>query len=118
MTMQGPMRLVGDIGYLASAALVERIGQARVEALVRTFLELMPPNQIEWVELEDIEWRKNTTPEDELPIFTITNPDGDQVIIWPTRDRGRNILAFELREERPELEGQLDWHNEKEDQQG
>jgi len=112
MTMQGPMRLVGEVGYLASTALIDRIGQEQVEVLVRFFLEAMPPNQIEWVELSDIDWRKQMTPNAELPIFTITNPEGDQVIVWPTRDRGRNILAFELREERPELEGQLDWQNE------
>ena len=112
MTMQGPMRLCGDIGYLASAALIERIGQAKVDSMVRAFLEMMPAKDIEWVELVDIEERKKATPDQELAVFTISNPNGDQVIIWPTHDRGRNILALELREERPELESSLDWHHE------
>jgi len=108
--LEGPMRLVDEIGYLASAQLVERLGWEGVEELVRNLLKHLPPDQIEWVDLADIEQRKRMTPHEILPIYTITNHNGDQVIVWPTRDRGRNILAFELRHERPELEGQIHWN--------
>jgi len=101
--------LLDDIGYLASALLVERIGQDGVEGLVQSFLTRLRPDQIEWVDLATIEQRKAKNPHEILPIYTIPSHDGDQVIVWPTRDRGRNILAFELREERPELEGQILW---------
>ncbi len=96
------------IGYLASDLLTERIGQDGVDELVNRFLEHLPPDEVAWVDVGDLEWIGKTMPDEELPVYTCKNAE-HCVIAYPATKEGQRILVFELREERPELEGELEW---------
>jgi hypothetical protein len=98
----------GEIAYTASDKLLARIGQDGVDGLVKFFFEQTDPDDVEWIDLSTIEWQKLTNPHGILPMYTITNGD-TFVLIWPTLDRGRRILALETREERPELKNEITW---------
>ena len=92
-----------------SDLVIERLGKEGMDSLLQSFFEHSSFDEIGWVDVADLEWLGQVASDEELPVYTIRN-DLHEVIIWPAIKEGEYILGLQLREERPDLEGIMNWH--------
>lgn len=74
------------------------------------FFNCEPMNSIKWVTVEEVETMRLTNPDAALPMYSISNKNGDTLLIWPMLEAANLYLYIEALVDRPDLLPELKLH--------